>query len=51
MEKTIPGIKCEVKNCIHHTENNECSASSILVADSTARTEEETACMTFDCCK
>ena len=49
MEKTISGIKCEVKNCIHHTENDCCTADHILVADKTAMTKEETACRTFSC--
>lgn len=45
---TISGIKCEVKNCVHHTSDNCCDAGCIKVGPYSAEKSEETACDTFE---
>ncbi|MCQ2451199.1 MAG: DUF1540 domain-containing protein [Clostridia bacterium] len=40
-------VKCNVKNCIHHTPENTCRAGRIEVGNSTACTCSETCCDTF----
>ncbi len=58
MNSTIPGfntgethIRCDVKNCAYHTENDCCDASSIHVQACTSSdccsNQEETSCSTF----
>ena len=34
----IKGICCEVKNCVHHNNDNSCSAGHITVGSSIAKT-------------
>ncbi|MEE1053259.1 MAG: DUF1540 domain-containing protein [Acutalibacteraceae bacterium] len=45
--KTENCISCSVKNCVHHTENDSCSAGTIKVGNRTACTCSETCCDTF----
>lgn len=45
--KTESCIHCSVKNCVHHTTTNTCSAGMIKVGNSTACTCNETCCDTF----
>ncbi len=45
--KTENCIKCSVKSCVHHTENDSCSAGSIQVGNRTAQSCSETCCDTF----
>jgi len=40
-------IRCSVKNCIHHSEENTCQAGKIQVGNSTACSCSETCCDTF----
>ncbi len=52
-DKPLGGVKCTVKNCIHHTPANECHANSIMVGGHDANAVNETGCETFskkDCC-
>lgn len=46
----IKGISCEVKNCVHHNQDNSCTAGHITVGSSMATTTMETKCETFQCC-
>ncbi len=50
----ITGIKCEAKNCKHHTANDYCTAGHIQVECKDATTKSETFCKTFEknenCC-
>ncbi len=50
----ISGIKCEAKNCKHHTANDYCTAGHIQVECKDATTKSETFCKTFEknenCC-
>ncbi len=41
-------IKCEVKNCVYHTKQGECTAKCITVGNSSACACGETACTTFE---
>ena len=45
--KTESCIACSVKNCIHHTEEDTCSAGKIQVGNYSASTARETCCDTF----
>lgn len=47
-ECKISGIKCEVKNCRHHTKDDCCDAGRIEVVNTVAQTSGETACGTFE---
>ncbi len=40
-------ISCDVKNCIHHTENDTCAAGKIHVGNGSACDCSETCCDTF----
>ena len=40
-------ISCNVKNCVHHTENDTCSAGKIQVGNSSATSVSDTCCDTF----
>lgn len=40
-------IKCDVKNCTYHTEDDCCHADIIHVTPSFAASEKDTACGTF----
>ncbi|MBR2448141.1 MAG: DUF1540 domain-containing protein [Clostridia bacterium] len=40
-------ISCNVKNCIHHAENDTCSAGKIQVGNSSATSVSDTCCDTF----
>ena len=44
---TLNGVKCDVKNCKHHTPEDRCTASSIKVESSSAMNKTETWCGTF----
>ena len=44
---TINGVICDAKNCKHHTENDRCTANSIKVENSHAKSKTETCCATF----
>lgn len=46
----IKGISCEVKNCIHHDTENNCTAGHIKVGSTNAKSTMETKCETFKCC-
>ena len=50
MKHEIKGINCEVKNCVHHDMSNCCTADSIKVGCTTAKSTNETNCETFECC-
>lgn len=50
MNKEIKGINCEVKNCIHHDESDNCTAGQITVGNQSATKSYETNCQTFECC-
>ncbi|MBQ7045753.1 MAG: DUF1540 domain-containing protein [Clostridia bacterium] len=43
----IEGIKCDVVNCVHHTNDNRCDAKCIEVGFGSAEKAQETACCTF----
>ncbi len=45
--KTIKGVSCDVKNCIHHEADDRCTAGEITVGPSYASTSHDTACATF----
>ncbi|MBE6733222.1 MAG: DUF1540 domain-containing protein [Ruminococcaceae bacterium] len=45
--KTEACIVCSVKNCIHHTTDDTCSAGKIEVGNHSASTARETCCDTF----
>lgn len=45
--KTETCIRCSVKNCIHHTMNDSCSAGEIQVGNRMSNTSDETCCDTF----
>lgn len=45
----IAGIKCDVKNCVHHTVDDCCDAGCIKVESSNATEVRETMCATFEC--
>jgi hypothetical protein len=47
-EKVIPGVRCDVSNCVYHDGNVTCTAGSINVGPGKARRKEETACNTFE---
>ncbi|WP_294954212.1 DUF1540 domain-containing protein [uncultured Eubacterium sp.] len=49
MKQEIKGISCEVKNCIHHDMSNCCTAGSIKVGSTNAKSMSETNCETFEC--
>ncbi|MBQ9518229.1 MAG: DUF1540 domain-containing protein [Eubacterium sp.] len=51
MDKEIRGISCEVKNCVFHNKNNNCTANRIKVGNPQATHESETKCETFECCE
>lgn len=40
-------ILCEVSNCVYHSGENRCTASSVNVSGSSASTSRETLCSTF----
>ncbi|MGN0530423.1 MAG: DUF1540 domain-containing protein [Eubacterium sp.] len=46
----IKGISCEVKNCVHHSMDDSCTAGHITVGNSSATKTAETKCETFKCC-
>lgn len=46
----IKGISCQVKNCVHHQNDNSCNAGHITVGNTNATTTTETKCETFKCC-
>lgn len=46
-KKCIPGIVCDVSNCVYHNKENRCTAEQILVGPTYASTSAETACVTF----
>ena len=41
------GVACTVRNCVHHTGENSCSAPVVTVGEEKAVTEAETCCATF----
>ncbi len=45
--KTIKGITCDVRNCVHHGCDNCCTAGQISVGPSYAISSSETVCATF----
>lgn len=49
MKDEIKGISCDAKNCIHHDVTNTCMAGHIKVGTSSAKSEIETKCETFEC--
>ncbi|MDL2274236.1 DUF1540 domain-containing protein [Oscillospiraceae bacterium OttesenSCG-928-G22] len=44
----INGISCTARNCIHHSENNCCTAGEIRVGTEYASEKAETICGTFE---
>ncbi len=44
----IEGIKCDVKNCVHHTMDNCCDAGKIEVGPMSAASSKDTVCITFE---
>ena len=46
--KTLPGICCEVANCVHNNGHCCCTANSITVKNRMAILGEETMCETFE---
>ncbi len=42
-------ISCSVKNCVHHAENDTCSAGKIQVGNGSAKSAGDTCCDTFKC--
>lgn len=50
MDNEIKGISCEVKNCVYHGKNSDCTAKHIKVGSAQATHESETKCETFECC-
>ena len=42
----IPGIKCDVKECIHNDKAYHCTAESIIVTPDSAK-REDAACETY----
>ena len=47
-EKHLGGVRCDVKNCMHHDGELYCTASHIAVGPSTAKNATETVCGTFE---
>lgn len=45
--KHLPGIACDVKNCVYHAEDTYCTADEIAVGPSYATNSNDTACATF----
>ena len=45
--KHIKGIKCDVKNCVYHADQNGCYAGSISVGPREADCSAHTNCATF----
>lgn len=43
----IPGIKCDVQNCVYNDKAQHCTAESIMVTPDHASSSQETACDTF----
>lgn len=43
----IPGIRCDVKNCVYHACDTYCTAKQIAVGPSSACSSADTACATF----
>lgn len=43
----IPGVVCDVKNCVHHDGQRYCSAEQINVGPNFAVSSADTACATF----
>ncbi len=46
-KKHIKGIACDVKNCVHHNGENNCTAESIAVGPSFATSCTDTVCASF----
>lgn len=44
----IPGIQCDVSNCVYHEQNGTCHAENIQVGPSHATECRETQCATFE---
>ena len=44
----IKGIKCDVKNCVHHNGNSHCVAGEIEVGPNYAVSCADTICATFE---
>ena len=43
----IKGVSCDVKNCIYHSEYDQCTADRIAVGPSYASSCSDTVCATF----
>ena len=46
--KTLQCIACNVKNCVHHTTEDTCSAGKIRIGHGEASSSGETCCDTFE---
>ena len=47
-QDTLNKINCEVKNCVHHCNDNSCSASTVKVVPYDACKCYQTECGTFE---
>lgn len=45
--KCIPGVLCDVKNCVYHDGERNCEATQINVGPNYAITSADTICSTF----
>lgn len=45
--KEVSSVRCSAANCVHHAENNCCTAQQIAVGRHDACRASETACETF----
>ncbi len=45
--RRIKGIVCDVKNCVHHDRENDCTAGKIAVGPSFATSCADTVCASF----
>ena len=46
-DPTIPGIRCEVTNCVYNNHHDGCTAGQVRVGPSFASTLGDTACETY----
>ena len=46
-KNVIPGISCDVTNCVYHCEDCTCAAGSIQVSGSCKEGNNETVCDTY----
>ena len=47
-KETLPGIRCNVANCVYNDQNSGCTAAEIKVGRNFAVTSADTLCQTFE---